>query len=255
MSFLSNSNSQKSTILITGGASGIGLAIGQRLMALGHTVIAAGRRQDVLDAAAKANPGLKTIQADVATDAGRIDLFNETVKKFPDVNVLFNNAGVIHVFDMPPLKDLSDANWQTHKSALAINLEAPIHLSSLFANHLISKPNGLIMNNSSLVALFPVAAEPVYCATKAGLHSFTISLRHQLKDSSVKVVELLPVNVATDIGPPPEHNPMSLDVYTEDVMRQLLQDVKEIAQPESHAILRGSRDLLDATTDKWNGVV
>eukprot|EP01034_Spumella_vulgaris_P023977 gene23977-30263_t len=97
-------NSQKSTILITGGASDIGLAIGQRLLALGHTVIAAGRRQDVLDSAAKANPGLKIIQADVSTDAGRIELFTKTVKQFPEINVLFNNAGVVHN-ELPPLKD------------------------------------------------------------------------------------------------------------------------------------------------------
>eukprot|EP01034_Spumella_vulgaris_P030759 gene30759-38020_t len=253
MSFLNNSNFQKSTILITGGASGIGLAVGQRLLALGHTVIAAGRRQDVLDSAAKANPGLKTIQADITTDAGRIELFTKSVKQFPDVNVLFNNAGVVH-FELPPLKENSAADWAVQKSTLATNLEAPIHLSILFAPHLISKPNGLIMNNTSVLAIFPVAGEPVYCATKAALYSFGISLRHQLKDTKVQVIEVLPGPVATGLAPE-EMNPMNTDVYADDVIRQLLQDVKEIAHPDFQPILRGDRDLWDATFNAWNGVV
>eukprot|EP01034_Spumella_vulgaris_P023901 gene23901-30179_t len=218
-------------------------------MALGHTVIAAGRRQDVLDAASKANPGLKTIQGDVSTDAGRIELFNKTVNRFPDVNVFFNNAGAVHN-ELPPLKDQSSVEWEVQKSTIAINLEAPIHLSILFAPHLISKPNGLIMINSSILAIFPHAGEPVYSATKAAIHSFGISLRHQLKDTKVQVIEVLPGPVATDMGPP--EGAMNLDVYADDVLRQLLQDVKEIAHPDFQAILRGDRDLLDATFNQWN---
>jgi uncharacterized oxidoreductase len=251
MSFLNANQSEKSTILITGGATGIGLAVAQRLLALGHVVIAAGRRADVLEKAAKANPGLKTIQGDVSTDAGRIALFEKTVRDYPAVNVLFNNAGVVHM-ELPPLKASSAADWAVNKSTLAINLEGPIHLSILFLPQLLKQPRGLVMFNTSMLAIFPFANESVYSASKAALHSFGLSLRQQLKGTAVQVVEVLPGPVETDMAPK-EMNPMNVDVYADDLLAQLLQDVKEIAHPDFQAVLRGSRDLLDQTFDLWNG--
>ncbi len=168
MSFLNNNSDQKSTILVTGGGSGIGLAISQRLIKLGHTVIAAGRRQDRLDQAARENPGLKTIRGDVSTDASRIALFQQVVKEFPEVNVLINNAGVAN-FDVPPLKDTTAQGWEEHKAIMDTNINGTVHLSILFLPHLLTKPNALIANVTSIVGFFPVANESTYSLTKGTL--------------------------------------------------------------------------------------
>ncbi len=174
MSFLAANTQQKSTILVTGGASGIGLAISKRLLDLGHTVIVAGRRQTQLDLAKAENPKLKIIQGDVGTDAGRIALFNKATKDYPELNVLINNAGVLADSSLPPLKDATAANWAAFQSELNINVSGPIHLSILFLPHLLTKENALIANVSSLLAFFPFAAFPVYSATK-GEQSFISS--------------------------------------------------------------------------------
>eukprot|EP01034_Spumella_vulgaris_P046132 gene46132-57521_t len=164
MSFLHSSNSEvKSTILITGGASGIGLALSQRLLALGHVVIASGRRQAQLEKAQEGNPNLKIIQGDVSSDAGRIALFEQVTREYPDVNVLINNAGIIN---HAKLIDATAEDWQGHKDVLETNLTAPIHLSILFTPHFITKKHSLIANNTSCLAFFPVAGAPTYSATK-----------------------------------------------------------------------------------------
>jgi uncharacterized oxidoreductase len=169
MSFLNNSSNTKSTILITGGASGIGLALAQRLLTLGHTVIVAGRRHAVLEQAKKENYDLKTVQGDIGTDAGRIALFQKVTKDFPEINVLVNNAGVLNG-SAPPLKDTTAIDWQGHKDVIEINLVGTIHMSILFLPHLITKRNALIVNNTSILAFIPVAVAATYSATK-GQHS------------------------------------------------------------------------------------
>eukprot|EP01034_Spumella_vulgaris_P033109 gene33109-40858_t len=252
MSFLSNT--QKSTILVTGGASGIGLALSVKLSALGHTVIVAGRRQTQLDEAQKANPKLKTIQGDIGSDAGRIALFQNATRQFPDLNVLVNNAGILGAGG--PLKDSTPAEWETYKSVIETNFVGAIHLTTLFLPHLVSKSNALVVNNTSILAFFPVAGVPIYAATKAALHSFTISLRHQLKDTSVKVVEIAPPAVETDAtrgGGFPQIQP---DEYAVDTIRQLLEGKSEITfNNDSPKTARASRDELDALFNLYNGVV
>eukprot|EP01034_Spumella_vulgaris_P036621 gene36621-45168_t len=244
----SNSNSQKSTILITGGASGIGLAIGQCLLALGHTVITAGRRQDVLDTAAKANPGLKTIQADVATDAGRVDLFNKTVSQFPEVNVLFNNAGITGT--LTPLLETTPADWEIHKDVVETNLMGTLHLSILFAPHLGTKPHSAIINNTSSAGIIPYSPLFTYSATKAALHSFSQTLRYSLRNTSTKVVEILAPSVETGKGAS-GFGGMDLDVYSDDTLRQLLEGAEEIAY-QARELLRGDRDYIDSLFKLYN---
>jgi uncharacterized oxidoreductase len=165
MSFLNVNSIEKSTILITGGASGIGLAFAIRLMALGHTVIAAGRRQSALDAAKAANPNLKTVQGDIGSDAGRIALFEKVVKEFPEVNVLINNAAIAR-FDAPLLKDTTPADWLLHKAEIDTNCTGTIHLSILFIPHFAAKKQSLIAILSSIVGFFPISVASTYSATK-----------------------------------------------------------------------------------------
>eukprot|EP01034_Spumella_vulgaris_P032851 gene32851-40551_t len=163
---------------------------------IGHSVIVAGRRQVQLDKAKLEVPQLHIVQGDVSNDASRIALFEKVSKDFPLVNVLINNAG----YGAPPslYKDMDDASWQVHKNVIATNLEGPIHLSTLFLKHFLAlNVPSAIINVSSLSVFIPFAPYATYAATKAALHSFTISLRHQLKDSLVKVVEILPPIVDT----------------------------------------------------------
>eukprot|EP01034_Spumella_vulgaris_P033304 gene33303-41098_t len=174
---LIGSGTDKNHDIQTGGASGIGLALSTRLIALGHTVIAAGRRQTQLDQAKAANPKLNTVQGDIGSDAGRIELHQKVIKAFPNVNVLINNAAIAD-FGAPPLKDTTPAAWEQHKAEIETNLVGTIHLAILFLPHLTTKSQALIINNTSIVGYFPFAGAATYSATKAGLHSFTLSLRH-----------------------------------------------------------------------------
>lgn len=167
MSFL-NASQPKSTILVTGGATGIGLVLSKRLVALGHTVVAAGRRQDALDSAKTAVPGLHTIQGDVGSDAGRIALHRAVLAAYPTLNVLINNAGVGG--QLTPLKDFTQSDWEKEKSLIGINIEGPIHLSILFIPHLLQQPRALIANVSSVLAFVPYADLAVYSASKGNTH-------------------------------------------------------------------------------------
>ncbi len=163
MSFL---KTEKSTILITGGASGIGLAMSKKFIELGHTVIAAGRRQAQLDLARSELPNLHTIQADVSTDEGRIALFDQIIRDFPEINVIFNNAGVNHNEQLSAFQETTPSDWELRKQTFATNTEAPMHLSALFLSHLLAQSNGLIVNNTSLAAYIPLAHMMSYSASK-----------------------------------------------------------------------------------------
>ena len=220
------------TILITGGASGIGLALAKRFLARGNTVIASGRRADVLAAAAKAVPGLQTIRADVSTEAGRAALTEEATHRFPALNVLVNNAGIQN--RPAPLTQPQD--WSAHKAEIATNLEAPVHLSMLLIPKLMKASSATIINVTSGLAFVPIGFLPTYCLTKAALHSFSQTLRQQLRETAIGVIEIAPPAVDTDLGGPGLHTfGVNVDAFADHCFVMLEQGATEFGYETSES--------------------
>ncbi|WP_207896962.1 SDR family oxidoreductase [Sphingomonas sp. PP-CC-3G-468] len=182
-------------ILITGGASGIGLALAARLLSAGNRVIICGRNEATLKKAKAEHPALIIRVCDVADAPSRHALVAWLAIDHPDLNVLINNAGVQHRRDFN-----GDSATAALDQEIAINLTAPINLIAELLPALKRQERAWIVNVSSGLAFSPMADVPVYCATKAAIHSFTLSLRHQLRSTSVKVVELAPPIVDTGLG-------------------------------------------------------
>jgi len=236
------------TVLITGGASGIGLALAVRFQAAGSSVIICGRRADKLAEAKAAHPALHTHVADVSTAAGRHDLVNWAVRDFPSLNVIVNNAGI-----QRRVKLAENEPWEETHQELAANLEAPIHLSRLFIPHLRKQPRAAIMNVTSGLSFAPKADVPVYCATKAALHSFTLSLRYQLKDTPIQVIEIIPPAVDTDLGGPGLHTfGVNVNDFADDVMAKIAAGSVEAAHAFAEQSSRASRAELDAMFQRMN---
>ncbi len=167
MSFLSSEN--KSSILITGGSSGIGLALAQSFLVMGHEVIIVDKDQSKLDQAKKQHDKLSIICMDISNDQGRIQLKDRILSEFPQVNFLVNNAAVN---PRPPLlKDTTESDWAMHKEEVQVNLLAPMHLSILLLPHFQQKPQAAIVNVSSIFAFIPLASHPTYSATKGNVFS------------------------------------------------------------------------------------
>jgi len=185
------------TILITGGSAGIGLAFANKFVELGNEVIVTGRNQDRLDTVAKANPKLQTICSDAADPRAIVDLARTIKDRFPKLNVLMNNAGIMVYRNLGLDDDLASLT-----SEIDINLSGPIRLISALIDQLKAS-KGTIINVSSGLAFVPLQAAPIYCATKAAMHSYTIALRQQLHDQGVEVVELMPPAVKTELAPAP----------------------------------------------------
>ncbi|CAD7376272.1 SDR family oxidoreductase [Xanthomonas arboricola] len=183
------------TILITGGATGIGLALARRFVADGNQVIICGRTASSLAQAKAEVPGVITRVCDVADPTSRDALTQWLQDEHPTLNAIVNNAGIqVH-------RDFTAApGMDTLEQEVAINLTAPIHLISRLLPLLQRQPSAYIINVSSGLAFSPMADVPVYCATKAAIHSFTLSLRHQLRDTRVRVIEIAPPIVDTGLG-------------------------------------------------------
>ena len=175
------------TILITGGTSGFGLELATRLMSLGNTVIITGRDQAKLDETKKLLPGIHTFQSDVSEPTAIELLYTQVVKQFPDLNFLINNAGIMRKIS---LHDTSIGLLDITKE-IDINLAGPIRMVQQFLPHLKTKQKAAILNVTSGLALVPFPLSPIYGATKAGLRSYTKSLRVQLKKTRIKVFELV----------------------------------------------------------------
>jgi len=236
------------TVLVTGGGSGIGLAIAARLLAGGSRVIVCGRREETLREAAEAHPGLVTRVCDVGREEERAALFEWAVGEHPDLNVLVNNAGIQRRIALA-----RPEAWEETRREIAINLDAPVHLSLLFLPHLLGRRRPAIVNVSSGLAFVPMAAAPVYCATKAALHSFTLSLRHQLADTPVRVVEIIPPAVNTDLGGPGLHTfGAPLDDFADAVVARMGAGEMEIAYGFAEERARDAH-VFDAAFARMNG--
>jgi len=185
----------KNTILITGGTSGFGFEFASRLIELGNTVIITGRNAGKLSETKKILPDVHTIQSDVSKMDNISSLYNQVIKEFPDLNILINNAGEMRKIILQDGNDLSDITREVE-----INLMGPIRMVQQFLPHLKRKPNAAVMNVTSGVALMAFPISPVYGASKSGLRSYTQSLRAQLKDTDVKVFELIAPGSSTPLN-------------------------------------------------------
>jgi uncharacterized oxidoreductase len=204
------------TILITGGSAGIGLAFARKFLELGNDVIVTGRRQAVLDAVKAQHPKLHTIQSD-SGDAAQIAALAARVKKdFPKLDVLLNNAGVGAAKNLKA----STGDLAGLMTEVEINVGGVIRTTSALIDILIAN-RGTVINVSSALAFVPVPAMPIYSATKAAVHSYTQSLRFQLEDSGVEVIELMPPAVETDMTSEFDEAGLST-ITTDELVRQTL---------------------------------
>lgn len=188
-------NLKNNTILITGGASGIGFELAKQLTQLGNTVIITGRDAAKLARAKAAIAGLQTVQSDVTDPKAIGALFDQVTKQFPKLNILINNAGIMRNINLHEAGgELTDLTKE-----IETNLSGPIRMVKQFLPHLKKQDTAAILNVSSGLAFVPLPMSPVYCATKAGLHSYTLSLRVQLKKTRVNVFELAPPATQTEL--------------------------------------------------------
>ena len=183
------------TILITGGGSGIGRGLAEELHKLGNQIIIAGRRKNALDETTVAHLGMKSLTLDIEDPVDIRAFAAQAAAEFPTLNVLINNAGIMRPENLlAQQSDLADS-----EATITTNLLGPIRLTAALLPHLQRQPHAAIVNVSSGLAFLPLALTPTYCATKAAIHSYTQSLRFQLEETGVEVIELMPPAVKTDM--------------------------------------------------------
>jgi uncharacterized oxidoreductase len=203
------------TILITGGGSGIGRGLAEAFHAKGNHVVIAGRRKNLLDETVAANPGMKAAVLDIE-NSETIRTFAEKLKKdFPALNVVIHNAGIMK------LESLKDSTVADAEAMVTTNLLGPVRLNAALLPFLLKQPNPVIMTVSSGLAFVPLAMTPTYCATKAATHSYTQSMRYQLKDTKAQVLELIPPYVQTELMGPrmaSDPNAMPLKEFISETM-------------------------------------
>ena len=233
------------TIFITGGGSGIGRALAEALHKRGNKVIISGRRKGHLEAVVKANPGIKAIELDIADPDNIKAVAQKLIREHPDLNVLINNAGI-----MEPDQAAGIIDEKLLTSTVTTNLLGPIRLTSALVNQLKSR-RGVILYNTSVLGFVPLAVTAVYSATKAALHSYALSQRFLLRDSGVRVLEMVPPWVRTELMNSQEaEQAMPLDQFISEILEALGTDAEEILVeaakplranpgPEEHALVNG----------------
>jgi uncharacterized oxidoreductase len=235
------------TIVVTGGTSGIGRGLVERFIGMGNKVVTCGRRKDRLEELRSRFPDLSVFSCDVADEAQRVAFVEWIGAHHPEANVLVNNAGVQLVTDLTRPVDIGRV-----RNEVEINFVAPLHFASLLAPLIAKKPGASIVNISSGLAFSPLAFMPVYCATKAAVHSMSLSMRRQLRDLGVRVYEIAPPGVDSELGRErwqqgqSSHGGMPVAEFVEAMVKALEADLPESAIGQAEG-MRAKRDgLFDA---------
>jgi uncharacterized oxidoreductase len=233
-------------ILITGGATGIGLGLTERFLQEGNTVIICGRRLTVLKEVAEKHPSVITKVCDLSLKSERTKLYKWLEKYHPDLTVLVNNAGIQNWMT------ISDDNFfERTQAEIQTNIEAPLHLTQLCIN---LKSLKTVINVTSGLSFVPLTKVPVYSATKAFFHSFTLSLRHLLKDKNIEVIEMIPPALNTDLGGKGLHNAAPpVSEFIESVFQQMKEGKTELTFGFSDMMVKANPEALLATFNRMNG--
>lgn len=236
------------TILITGGGSGIGRGLAEALHARGNRIIVTGRREAALAEVAAAHPGMAFAPLDIADPAAIRAFAARVVEDHPALNVVINNAGIMQAedlkaeaFDLDPVE-----------ATITTNLLGPIRLTAALLPHLRLQPASTVMTVSSGLAFVPLTATPTYSATKAAIHSWSQSLRHQLADSPVEVLELAPPAVATDLMPGHAGNPNSMPLA--DYIAEVMSLIERGDTPRGEILVERVKPLRFAETNGYEAV-
>lgn len=232
-------------ILITGGATGIGLGLTERFIKDNNTVIICGRREAALKEVADKFPSVITKVCDLSVEAERIALYNWVAEKHSDLNVLVNNAGVQNWMKV------SDSDfYQKSYDEITTNVLAPIHLTTLFTS---LESLDTIINVTSGLAFVPLSKIPVYCGTKAFMRSFTLSLRHSLKEKNIEVIEMIPPALNTDLGGKGLHNAApAVNDFVESVFQQMKEGKTELTFGTSETRAKANNDTITDYFNKMN---
>jgi uncharacterized oxidoreductase len=219
-------NLSKRTVLVTGGTSGIGLGLAEAFIQAGSTVIVCGRDRKKLTAVAKRFPQITAIRCDIGKTGQRENLAKEVLTGFRGLDILINNAGIQRYVDLRK----GYKEMKAGEDEIAVNLVATVELTALFIGHLLKQPSAAVVNVSSGLGFMPMAMTPIYNATKAAVHTYSLALRQQLKDASVRVVEIVPPMVDTNLNKEGrdsahmEYRGIPLSEYIPTVIRGLKED-------------------------------
>jgi uncharacterized oxidoreductase len=248
------------TVLITGGATGIGFAMAREFVNAGSEVIVCCRHPPELHLAMAKVPELRASTCDVSTEEGRAALHEWVTSSYPDVNVLVNNAGIQRMVDFRKgTEDLERHAAQDGEDEIEVNLKAYVYLAARFVPDLMRRKEAAVINVSSGLAFIPLAVAPVYSATKAAVHSFSVTLRRQLRDTSVKVFEVVPPTTRTNLDKGARaargqaHRGIPARQVAKAAVEGIEKDEYEIAIDEAIGLRAASKDGFEKAFARMNG--